>query len=67
MHPSYPVEYNKLMVEIRQTEVYARWFRRLQAREARVRIDSRLMRLSLGNTGDVRPVCEGGCEIRIDN
>ena len=54
------------MVEIRQTEVYARWFRRLRDREARVRIDSRIRRLSLGNPGDVRPVGGGVSEIRID-
>ena len=53
------------MVEIRQTEVYARWFRRLRDREARVRIDSRIRRLTLGNPGDVRPVGEGVSEIRI--
>ena len=62
----YPVAYNRVMVEIRQTEVCARWFRRLQDREARVRSDSRIRRLSLGNPGDVRPVGEGVSEIRID-
>ena len=55
-----------VVVEIRQTEVYARWFRRLRDREARVRIDSRIRRLSLGNPGDVRPIGEGVSEIRID-
>ena len=54
------------MVEIRQTDVYARWFRRLRDRQARVRIDSRIRRLSLGNPGDMRPVGEGISEIRID-
>ncbi len=54
------------MVEIRQTETYARWFRRLRDRQARVRIDSRIRRLSLGNPGDVRPVAEGVSEIRIN-
>ena len=58
--------YNMVMVEIRQTEVYARWFRRLRDRQARVRIDSRIRRLSLGNPGDVRPVGERVSEIRID-
>ena len=58
--------YNIAMVEIRQTEVYARWFRRLRDRQARVRIDNRIRRLSLGNPGDVRPVGEGVSEIRID-
>ena len=62
----YPVDYNVVMVEIRQTEVYARWFRRLRDRQARVRIDNRIRRLSLGNPGDVRPVGEGVSEIRID-
>ena len=62
----YPVDYNSLMFEIRQTEVYARWFRRLRDREARARIDIRIRRLSLGNPGDVRPVGEGVSELRVD-
>ena len=53
------------MVEILQTEVYARWFGRLRDRQARVRIDGRVRRLSLGNPGDVRPVGEGVSEMRI--
>ena len=60
------MDYNTVVVEIRQTEVYARWFRRLRDRLARVRIDSRIRRMSLGNFGDVRPVGEGVSEIRID-
>ena len=54
------------MIEIRETEVFARWFGRLRDRQARVRIDSRIRRLSLGNPGDVMPVGEGVSEIRID-
>ncbi len=54
------------MVEIRQTEVYARWFRRLRDRQARVRIDNSIRRMSLGNPGDVRPVGEGVSEVRVD-
>ena len=64
--PRYPAAYNRVMVEIRQTDSYDRWFRRLRDRQARVRIDSRIRRLSLGNPGDVRPVGEGVSEIRID-
>ena len=60
------MDYNTVVVEIRQTEVYARWFGRLRDRQARVRIDSRIRRMSLGNFGDVRPVGEGVSEIRID-
>ena len=66
LRPRYPVAYNRVMVEIRQTDSYDRWFRRLRDRQARVRIDSRIRRLSLGNPGDVRPVGEGVSEIRID-
>lgn len=54
------------MIEIRQTDVYARWFDSLRDRRARARIDARIRRLSLGNPGDVRPVGEGVSEMRID-
>ena len=54
------------MAEIRETEVYARWFRRLRDRQAKVRIDVRIRRLSLGNPGYVRPVGEGVSEMRIN-
>ena len=54
------------MIEIRQTEVYSRWFRRLRDRQARARINVRIRRLSLGNPGDVKPVGEGVSELRID-
>ena len=54
------------MIEIRQTEVYSRWFRRLRDRQARARINVRIRRLSLGNPADVKPVGEGVSELRID-
>ncbi|HXZ38416.1 MAG TPA: type II toxin-antitoxin system RelE/ParE family toxin [Thermodesulfobacteriota bacterium] len=54
------------MIEIRQTEVYARWFNGLRDRQARARINVRIRRLSLGNPGDVKPVGEGISELRID-
>ena len=53
-------------LEVRQTEVYARWFRRLRDRQARAQIDVRIRRLSLGNPGDARPVGGGVSELRID-
>jgi putative addiction module killer protein len=55
-----------LVVEIRQTDEYARWFEKLRDRRARGRILARIRRLSLGNSGDVRPVGEGVSELRID-
>ncbi len=54
------------MIEIRQTEVYSRWYNNLRDRQARARIDVRIRRLSLGNPGDVKPVGEGVSELRID-
>ena len=51
--------------EIRETEGYARWFRRLRDRQAKVRILVRIQRLSLGNPGDVAPVGRGVSEMRI--
>jgi len=53
------------MHEIRETSAYAAWFAALRDRSARVRIDIRIRRLSLGNAGDIRPVGEGVSELRI--
>ncbi len=58
--------YTILVLEVRQTDDYARWFSGLRDRQARARIDARIRRLSLGNPGDVRPVGEGVSELRID-
>ena len=54
------------MIEIRQTEVYSCWFRKLRDRQVRACINARIRRLSLGNPGDVKPVGEGVSELRID-
>ena len=54
------------MIEIRQTDVYARWIEKLRDRQAKARIAIRIRRLSLGNPGDVRPVGGGVSELRID-
>lgn len=55
-----------MQVEVRQTDVYARWFGRLRDRQARARIDIRIRLLALGNPGDIRPVGEGVSELRIN-
>ena len=54
------------MVEIRETEIYSRWFKSLRDREVKARIDIRLRRLSLGNPGDVKPIGKGVSELRVD-
>jgi len=53
------------MLKIRETSAYAAWFAALRDRSARIRIDIRIRRLSLGNAGDIRPVGEGVSELRI--
>lgn len=55
-----------MMIEVRQTDEYAEWFKSLRDREARARINTRIRRLSLANPGDVKPVGEGVSELRID-
>jgi putative addiction module killer protein len=53
------------MVEIRETPAYASWFGALRDRTARARINIRIRRLSLGNSGDIHPVGDGISELRI--
>ena len=54
------------MIEIRLTETFSKWLRGLRDRQARARIQTRIDRLGLGLTGDVKPVGEGVSELRID-
>ena len=54
------------MIEVRKTEVYARWLDGLRDARARARVLVRVERLAAGNLGDVRPVGEGVSELRID-
>jgi putative addiction module killer protein len=54
------------VLEVRQTATYSAWFASLRDRAAKVRIDIRIRRLSLGNPGDVKPVCEGVSELRVN-
>jgi putative addiction module killer protein len=54
------------MIEVRQTDLFANWLRKLRDEQARARIQIRIRRLSLENFGDVKPVGEGLSELRID-
>jgi putative addiction module killer protein len=60
------VNYSLQMIEVRQTEVFSSWLRKLRDQNARACIQIRIRRLSLGNFGDVKPVGEGVSELRID-
>lgn len=54
------------MIELRKTDVFARWLDELRDLRARARVQARLDRLAEGNPGDVKPVGEGVSELRID-
>ncbi len=53
------------MIEIRRTDVYAKWIDSLRDIKARARILVRIERLAAGNPGDVKAVGEGVSELRI--
>lgn len=54
------------MIEIRKTEIFAKWLDGLHDIRARARVLVRIERLAAGNPGDVKPVGEGVSELRID-
>lgn len=54
------------MLEVRKTQVFARWLDGLSDLRGRARILARIERLALGNPGDVKPVGEGVSELRVD-
>ena len=54
------------MIEVRKTEVFAKWIDTLNDIRARARILVRIERLAAGNPGDVKPVGGGVSELRID-
>ena len=54
------------MIEVRKTEIFAKWIDGLHDIRARARILARIERLASGNPGDVKPVGEGVSELRIN-
>jgi putative addiction module killer protein len=54
------------MIEIRKTEIFAKWLDGLHDIHARALILVRIERLAAGNPGDVKSVGEGISELRID-
>jgi putative addiction module killer protein len=53
------------MLEIRQTETFLKWERRLRDEKARAAIASRVDRLAAGLAGDVKAVGDSVMELRI--
>ena len=54
------------MIEIRKTDIFAKWIDGLNDLNARARVLVRIERLALGNAGDVKHVGEGVSELRIN-
>jgi putative addiction module killer protein len=54
------------VIEVRQTEEFARWLKSLRDPKAAARIAQRVVRVQSGLLGDVKPVGEGVSELRID-
>ena len=53
------------MIEIRQTEQFSAWLKRLRDPIAKQKIAVRVQRLAFGNPGDVKPIGAGLSELRI--
>jgi putative addiction module killer protein len=52
------------MLEVRRTDEFSDWLRKLKDRRARAKILVRIDRLANGNPGDAGPVGEGVSELR---
>jgi putative addiction module killer protein len=53
------------MIPTIETETFRDWLQSLRDRQAAARISTRIIRLRLGNAGDVAPVGDGVSELRI--
>ena len=54
------------MIQILRSAEFDHWIERLRDAKARARIQARILRLSMANAGDSKPVGEGVSEMRID-
>ncbi|WP_089704952.1 type II toxin-antitoxin system RelE/ParE family toxin [Vreelandella arcis] len=53
------------MLDIKQTDTYRKWERKLRDQRAKALIAARVFRLASGLPGDVKPVGHGISELRI--
>lgn len=54
------------MIEVRQTDEFRSWLRRLPDQNAYARVVARIRRMEQGNPGDTKRVGAGLLEMRID-
>jgi putative addiction module killer protein len=59
------VLYEGQNIEIRETTEFRDWLDSLRDRKARLRIDDRIRRLAVGNSGDTKSVGDGVQELRF--
>ena len=52
-------------IEVRQTEVFAKWLSALKDKTAAARIAKRIVRVQSGLLGDIEPVGDGVSELRV--
>ena len=57
--------YHSQMIEVRQSDRFKKWLKRLKDREARVQIFVRLRRVALGHVGDRKSLGGGLYELRL--
>ena len=55
------------MIEVRQTDEFRTWLRRLKDDNAVARIVARIRRMERGNPGDTKSVGAGVMEMRVDH
>lgn len=55
------------MIEIRKTALYQQWFDGIGDKMARLRVQTRVYRLSLGNPGQHRNLTDGVTELKLDH
>jgi putative addiction module killer protein len=61
------MDYTCGMIEVIKSDTYEQWFRKLKDRQAKARINTRILRVQQsGNFGDAKPTREGVSEMRID-
>ncbi len=53
------------MISVLYTDRYKRWYSKLRDRDAKVKIEARIVRIKMGNFGDVAPIGQGVSELRI--
>ena len=56
-----------MIIEVRQTEQFGSWLRRLKDANAVARIVARIRRMQLGNPGDTKSLGGGLMEMRVDS